>query len=438
MSASGSHSVAQHSTFRDAQIRRARNAAEAAEAAATAAEEEARAAAVAAGIPLPSSTGNSQQYHPQIFAGPGGVLRNREMSAHGLPPRQYPVMDHEKMRDRCAEVPFSWKRVGRWRTGGAALSQFNTSERAKEVRCGRMFQRYVDKSAPVARRLLAIVLDPETVRKHDLNVIMQASSPAQDVGGNAVVEQNGWLDSKHKEAILEKSSMGGVGMAANGYHDVSKVNGKAVHVEFEANRYERAPERTGESPAKRARRASHFDNSSKDSVLPKQVMANARRENAPTTNSKKRDENSKQNRYPSKRAIHRLQMLLKEHNIDHTFLRGLVNSTSNTDAKKANAQAEKDYRDEVSSRSVDVDRILSLNHSTLMNVLRLRALRENADEADHEDLEDRERESAEELAKGLSMAVGTVAPRHVTHPVDVAECTIAMVHSIQSQEEKTE
>lgn len=438
ISASASHSVAQQSTFRDAQLRRARNAAETADAAATTAEGEARAAAAAAGIPPSPSAGNSQQCRSQIFAGPGGVLRDSEIFAQGLSPGQYPVMNHEKMRDRCAEVPFAWKRVGRWRTSGVALSQFNTSERAKEVRCGRMFQRYIDKSAPVARRLLAIVLDPETVRRHDLNLIAQATNPIQEANGNGIAEQNGWTDSKHKEVILEKSSTDGVGtVAANGYHDVSMVNGRAEHMEFEAARYERVPERTSEGPAKRARRSYHFDSKSKDSVSPQQLLTNTEKETAPA-NSKRRDENSKQNRYPSKRAVHRLQMLLKEHNIDHTFLRGLVNSTSSADAKKANAQVDKDYREGTGSHSVNLDRLLNSNHSTLMNVLRLRALRENADEADHEDLEDWERESAEELAKGLSVAVSMVAPRHVTHPVDVAECTIAMVQSIQSQEERIE
>lgn len=438
MSASASHSAAQHSSFRDSQIRRARNAAEAAEAAASAAEVEARAAAIAAGIPPLSSTDGLQQHPPQIFAGPGGLLRDADVCTQGLPPRQYPVLNHDKMKDRCAEVPFAWRRVGRWRTGGATLSQFNTCERAKEVRCGRMYQKYVDKSAPVARRLLAIVLDPESVRQHDLNLLLQAGGRVQESVGNKVPEQNGWIGPKHKEATLEKNNIDGVEtMTANGYHDMDKINGKTEHTEIESGGNEHSQERTGESPAKRARRGSHFDIKNRDSVPSKQVTTNTGKETAPS-NSKKRDENSKQNRYPSKRAIHRLQMLLKEHNIDHTFLRGLVNSTSNIDSKKANAQGELGNANEVRSRYVDLERLLSSNHSTLMNVLRLRALRENADEADHEDLEDREREGAEELSKGVSMAVSVVAPKHVTHAVDVAECTIAMAQSIQSHEEKKE
>lgn len=72
-------------------------------------------------------------------------------------------------------------------------------------------------------------------------------------------------------------------------------------------------------------------------------------------------------------------MLLKKYDIDHTFLRVLMNSTSTIDSKKPGALSGLGSATEVRSCDVDVQRLLSLNHLTLMRVLLVRAFTGVAD-----------------------------------------------------------
>lgn len=424
-SASASASAAQQPTFRDAQIRRASAASDAAVAAAAAAAEEARAAAIAAGIPPNASSSPSQ-----LFSGPGGVLRKKASRVDALSARDFPTMNHRKTRDRCAEIPIAWRRIGRWHTRGATQSKFNTRERARDVHYGRMFQRYVQKSAPLARRLLATVLDAEAVRQHDLDVIALATGSKQQNGINIVFEKNGMLS-------CTPSNTGAVSMELqNGYRDDLHVNGVCDPMDLDEDGSKLTPDKPEEGTTKRPRRnsptqvnegAGDVAGSPGEQFVHKLLGPGGISE----TYLKGNDNVAQQTCSPSKKEISRLQTMLKDHAIDPSFLGGLLSSLPSSETRKTNVQAEGRQSGDPGSPGEALERLLNANHAVIMNVLRLRALRESADEADCEDLEDREREYVEGLAKGMSLVVKKLPPRVVVHSADAAETAIAMSQSMQ-------
>lgn len=424
-SASASASAAQQPTFRDAQIRRASAASDAAVAASAAAAEEARAAAIAAGVPPNASSSPSQ-----IFSGPGGVLRKDAPRVDALSAREFPTMNHRITRDRCSEIPIAWRRIGRWHTRGATLSKFNTRERARDVRYGLLLQRYVQKSAPLARRLLATVLDAEAVRQHDLDAIALATSLKQQNGG-VVFEKNGLLNCTPRDT-------GTVPMEVqNGFHGDLHVNGICDPMDLDEDGSELTPDKAEEGRTKRPRRrnsptqvnegAGDVAGSPGEQFVNKLLGPGGISE----TYWKGNENIAKQTCSPSKKEISRLQTLLKEHAIDPSFLGGLLSSLPSSETRKTNVQAEGRQSGDPGSPGEALERLLNANHAVMMNVLRLRALRESADEADCEDLEDREREYVETLAKGMSLVVKKLPPRVVVHPADAAETAIAMSQSMQ-------
>lgn len=426
-SASGSASAGLAPSYRAAQVRRAQAASEAAATAASEAEAEAKAAAIAAGI-APKLTSSTSQ----IFAGPSAILRSPDEEASRLAASRLQTLNPRKARYRCAEIPHAWKRIGRWHTRGATMSRFNSKERALDVRYGRIFQKYVHRSAPMARRILATVLDPEIVREYDQDILSQQPGHALPNGSPPGIEKNGRL--KH---IPREKSVKNKATSQNSRGNSPHMNGLSDPMDIDENgRIKERPDGmfdpitkyghvTGSPVGSNGGIATIERKSSKGDQVVNKVLSLGGTE----TRVLGRDETSKPNCLPSRRAVSRLQLLLKEHGIDPSFLGSLINGL-NGSAKSSPQTANADIGKTEGTGMDDIDHILDANHSTLMNVLRLRALREDADEAEREDLEDRERECMEGLAKGMAIAVKTVSPRFVIHPIDAAESAAALSQSI--------
>lgn len=421
-SASGSASGAQP-TFRDSQIRRARTAAEAAISAAAAAEEEARAAAKAAGV-APNISSDKQ-----IFSGPNDVLHKSSRDIYALRARQLKVANHRKMKNRCAEVPEAWRRIGRWHSRGVTMPKFASTERALNVRYGQMYQRYIHKSAPIARRLLATLLDEHVVSEHDLKTTRahNRSGPVLDrVLVNGSPNHNEFEKMDISPKVIKKNLSATI--PANGIYD---------SMDIDNGRVARKPSKPSQQAAKRARRRNSPTqvNGGADVPLnaPRPELNEKVEHHQDTEEMKWKDSGVIERRpHPGAKDISDLQLTLKENGIDPSFLSSLVRGAACTEKEVRRGQTEKDQcKGSEAARNDDMEYLLTTNHATMMNVLRLRALRESADEADCEDLEDRERELLERLAKDISSVIKKLPPNSVVHPADAADTAAAMALSTQ-------
>lgn len=418
-SISASTSAANLHTFRDVQLRRARAHHDAAVTAAATASLDAKQAAKAAGLPT-----EPPSYTHQLYRGPSNILGKRPLTDNiNLSPRKHRIISNPNLKDSVAEVPLAWRRVGRWHSRGLHNAMFLTHDRAEDVRIGREYQSFVDRSAPVARRILATILDPNVVRDHDLAEIvrykmkLEAQSPADDLAMNGIATPNGKrpdsringkLDSMEvdsgdkstsardkKSSVVDpkhsKRSRGGADpSAANGqlYSHTEKQYGEELKGVVGGNRFVKFPGQRVDQLAQSSRNAPH------------------------------------------KNSIYRLRALLKAKNMDPAFINRIMARDIDSDGQRDGVISEAD----IQTHRKNLTHLLSLNHATMMNVLRLRALRECSDQAMHETLEDRERESVERLAEGMALAVRSLPPRHVIHPHDATETALAMAKSITDKE----
>lgn len=429
-SGSASASAPHSSTVRNTQLRKARVAAETAEEKAKAAEVVAKRDAQEAGIPPPVDESVQQ---PQIFAGPRSVLANGSTGTkRWLEPREFPILQNANKKDRCAQVPLAWRRVGRSYGRGGAVSKFNTEERKLEVRLGRRYERFVDKNAPIARRLLATLLDPEAVRRHDLDTIANGLKAEHEkrIAKYSSNDVDNERAEDHPQRGRVQNGMKRRPELINGHSPMANGISKRERITLENGVMCTKSPQLEERPKKRQRRMSG-DGKTK---TPGEKFVADLIEQAASTNSERLAQgregidNGKTAKYPSKRAIYKLQGLLKERNMEWSFIRGLVKSTAYADPKYVN---EKEQREEEARvRAEDLQRLLNANQNMMLNLQRLRSLRENAEEADREDLEDVERECAEQLARGVALATQKVAPKHVVHGMDLAECTVGMSQSV--------
>lgn len=423
-SASGSASGAQP-TFRDSQIRRARTAMEAAIAAAASAEEEMRNAAKSAGVTPQVSLDK------HLFSGPSDIFHKSNRNIRALGPRQLKVVNHRKMDLRCAEVPEAWRRIGRWHSRGLAVSKFGTAERAMNVRFGRMYKRYIRKSAPAARRLLATVLDEHVVCEYD-RAITKTEDGTDSINDRVLVGEDANHDFESQKMDCSPKAVRRdflVTIPANGTCDSMDIdNGKIGRKHTKTTQHNAKRERSRNSPSKANRVEGAPANSSK-------LQVNGIPDSQPTTDRTNREMPGSIECRPhvESRSISDLQMTLEQNGIDATFLNGLVHSATSTKKQFATAQSGPE-RPQMKNhaRDDDFEYLLFTNHATMMNVMRLRALRESANEADCEDLEDRERELLERLAQDMSFVVKKLPPNSVVNPADAAETAVAMALSTQA------
>lgn len=427
-SASASASAGQVS-FRDVHLRRARANYDAAVTAAAGAAVEAKEAAKAAGFPISPPPSNKE-----IFSGPNGILRNvSDAPPVDVPPQKYPIMSNPSVRDSCCEIPIAWRRIGRWHSRGVTQSKFLSRERSRDVRMGRRYQRYVQKSAPFARRLLATILDAEVVQEHDLKVL--ASS--QNANGCAMAE--GIV--KRRQYQMMKNSTSGGGNEMNGIMTDGKANGVHDGMEIVGGVTNNT--------------LSHVDDHSKPNKRPRGksevVLPNGNCKNQNYTETAfgeylkdflgvERFSKLKGHRIddiaescrqaPQKNSIYRLRSLAKAKGIEPASVSDLLMDVPDKAQPCNDSQDIHPYLDEESrSNSRNMNHLLNCNYETMMNILRLRALRENADACRKENLEDKEREYVERLAEGMSRAVQCLPPHYVVHAVDAAESAAAITRS---------
>lgn len=405
-SASGSASAGVLSSFRENQLRRAQAASDAAAAAAAIAEEESRAAAIAAGITPGSPTGSN------IFAGPQSLWRSKTKDANRLSSQNVKHLHRQRGANRSAEIPYAWRRIGRWHTPGATFSRLNSKDRAFDVRYGQKYENYVKRSAPVARRILAAILDAQVVSEHDQNVLPQQEALHRRPNGVHSVGENGRLSLSENEPMAKRRKI------VNGKNGIQRPKDQdEMDIDTDGSTQpspERGISRTGKGESEAAVHGQYNND----------------------VDGSDQGCSSKQNCPTSKKSISQLQSLLKEHKIDDSFLKDLVAGQMASEKEKPETKSKGSEAPELMSGVDSLSGLLSANHSMMMNVLRLRALREGADEAECEDLEDRERECVEGLAMGMSLAVRDVAPNLLVHSLDAAESSAAFCESIQPPPQK--
>lgn len=422
-------------------LRRARADYEAAVEAVTVARTEVAQTARKAGVAIPpepsastsapTTTTDSVAHAPktkskveQLFNGPAGLLqaqpdgRSIAQNAH-----RFTIAHNECVRDRCARVPQAWRRIGRWHSSGAPAPPFLSEERARDVRCGRQWTRWVERTAPVARRLLASVLDPSVVQNHDTAVVEAASSSAP-MGENAAQQVKGGHINGLSEGVNMKMETG--------------IPDSHIRVKD-------SPISTGGRKRSRTRRADEQSNTNDDpdSFLVELLGTERARKVARTTHTERRQE-APTATTPGKTAIGRTRALLKAKGIDTSFLNALVADSgtvherhgSGGEVTRERTQASATDGRGVSSETdamyqANLKSLLNANYGAMMNALRLRALRDTVNEAEREEVEDRERECVESVAKGVALAVSQLPPRLLVHPVDAAESALAMCNATQ-------
>ncbi|PXF44824.1 Bromodomain and PHD finger-containing protein 3 [Gracilariopsis chorda] len=413
-------SVAHAASFRDVHLRRARANYDAAVTAAAAAIHEARQAAQAAGLPdaPPPAEG-------QIFKGPNNEFQdNAPAHAAASSAIHTQLFRSQRLRESCSQIPLAWRRIGRWHSRGATQSAFLTTERARDVRYGLKYEQFVRDSAPMARRLLASILDPQVVRQHDLAQMEKLSK--QTTGSSSRVEHT-----------LKKSG----NLTPNGVHSDGKKNGvtDAMDVDKPAKAsYDKLP-KSKKRPRSSTELAtangvhmnatsSAFGEQLKDLIEPKRFKH---------VSPKRVDELSQASLHvPPKQSIYRVRSLLRSKGIDPKFVSAIM--TDDAESYCADAQNNVAQDGVAASQQRKMEQLLNSNYAIMMNVLRLRALREGAAETMQESIEDKERDSVEMLANGLSLAVRSVPPRFVVHPADAAESALCMAQSINERQERVE
>ncbi|KAI0563603.1 Bromodomain containing protein [Gracilaria domingensis] len=413
---------AAHASSRDVHLRRARVSYDAAVTAAIAAIHEARQAAQLAGLPdAPPST------EEPIFNGPNNELRDASPAQYGASfVRKFPLLHSQRIRDSISQIPLAWRRIGRWHSRGATQPSLLTEDRVRNVRYGLQYERFVTESAPMARRLLACVLDAEVVQQHDVALMEKVSPVANGVSHGG-------------EQALKKLSSAAT---ANDVHGDGKKNGvtDAMDVDKEESRTRSNGENRTPKSRKRPRAnneltrangayTNHNDGGFRDQL--RELIGHKRLKQV----SAQRVEELSQSclSVPPKQSIYRVRSLLRAKRIDPKFVSSLM--TDDPESYSAEPQNNGAQDGGVSaSHHRKVELLLNNNYETMMNVLRLRALRENCAESMVESVEDKERDSVERLADGLCLAVRSVPPRMLVHPADAAESLLCMARTINSQQ----
>lgn len=409
-SASASALAARQNSVSDIHIRRAQAAYDAAKITADNVFAEVKEASKAAGIPF-----SPQDHSREIFRGPQGL------------PGEPSLFSNQLQRDSCAQIPYHWRQLGRWHVRGRVHPKFLTKERARNVQFGRRYNNFIHKSGPVARRLLAIVLDPQIVQKHDQqrNFSIDNDSTGKASNDNAYFSLRQHYDTKPNGTLKPQLKNEG-----HDHEDSDKMDFDTLPLSSKA--LENSPERVNSS-----RNCREFDlpngmgnSTPSNEDLLRDILGSDGYEKV----MKPRKSPSPTSGSTSRNSIYRLRSLLRSNGVDPSFVTGLLHDSNDNNFSKDPLPNISDYKQTIDENGrpheENLKRLLQANHSTMMNVLRLRALREQAHFSVQEDLEDREREYMDILAKGMTLAIRNVPPRFVAHPVDVAEAAQSLCRTV--------
>lgn len=431
ITASASASAGNLTPFRDVHLRRARANYDAAVTAAATSAAEVRDAAKHAALPISLEPPETNE----IFAGPGNCFRTDPETPVRAAVERFPIMHSKQVKDSCREIPIAWRRIGRWHPRGATQSRFLSNHRMRDIQFGRQYQKFVHKSAPVARRLLATVLDPSAVRGFDLRAIALKRRTSK-------LEPHKLLHCNQEKAHLTVGDPIGRDVA-NGKVENGPKNGLRDPMDLDGESDDSTTGLAGMKLATPNKRPRHswvagvpngncFSHNTTAGAFAADLREWLGSEQFNKISPPRIDDfgHSAQSP-PQKNAVNKLRSLLRGKGIDSAFIDDLMTE-----------DAEKDHRSpalrdkvilvggEDESHRRNLTHVLTSNHSAMMNVLRLRALRECADEATRENLEDRERECVEQLTVGMSIAVRSLPPRYVVHPIDVTEAALALSRTI--------
>lgn len=433
---SGGVSTAGMAGARHERLRRARAEYDAAVSAVKDAKTEVAQAAGKAGIPVPLDATveavDSAQTPPnanaplEIFDGPSAILRKSPKGiAVAKDAHLFTLANNDRVRDRCAAVPSTWRRIGRWHAPGSTVSPFLSEERARNVRYGRQWERTVERSGTIARRLLASVLDPYAVQEYDTvhaGVAISTASQEASVSGDFIT--NGAVSMNEMRRYNGMEARSHAEAQAVTHHD---LKGCARSNENAAAKAGLKRPRLLSTDSTQNREANAIGDDGVTFLA--DILGTERARKAMRTSPVQFDISKAEAAPPSKAAVGRLRTLLKSKGMDPTFVSALVTQDDNC-LNGNNDSAVDDIRD-VALRDEKLNNLLHVNYETMMNALRLRALRDSVNEAEREEVEDRERECAEIVAKGVALAVKQLPPKFMIHPLDAAATASQLCNAIQ-------
>lgn len=324
-------------------------------------------------------------------------------------PGKFPFMTNEHMKLQCSQIPLAWRRIGRWHPPGSTFTPMLSVERARDVYYGRKFESYVRKSAPIARRLLATVLDPDVVEAHDNELLAKAklshgSSCVSDANGrngrmNGIHNDNLNTANLDAESHVQSGSPMGSRKRPRGKGN-EKWNGSTEVIREDSDVGWFLTETVG---IERVRKSARANEPSPEFLE--------------TT--------------PNKQALSKMRSLLKSKGIDGSFVNELLTYEDSKGLLQSGTSTNEHSTEESDHLTNDeLRRLLNANYEAILNGLRLRALRDSVNEAEREEVEDRERECAETAAKGVALAVKQLPPRYLVHPIDAAECAKALCSTV--------
>ncbi len=473
----------------------------------------------------------------QIFAGPYQLLR-RFPNAPGA--AAFPYVRGTVLQQRLQPFPPAWEALGRWHRLHQQQSNFMSEERDIEMYYARRYQDYVTKAAPVARRLLATILDPFAVLEHDAAIANKTfptsnltagpadripnSTPGVDENTDAALREvvdiengNGKTEPELTSSPKKRPRHGyfqGLNGGLKGPGGLSTpVLKKSASVEcqpvkplspgavqdlremlkahkiddsfltsilkssnsFNSNgngpsltacvaRVEKQPDSDSIAPmdvdmkssSPRKQAGNEADGTEKSAFLASSgnhATSLKQRRNVPTENGGSVQPSDTAN------AQEGLQGIEQESGSDDESDSASDDSGNSEDGsgdgsddgsddgsgesshggsdEEDNSDAEEEVEEQSQWSDADLSELLSMNHATLLNIMRIRALKESATGAARKDLNAREEKYAAALRDGVALAAAKVPPNLLIPQEKAAELALeAARQSIQRRDRK--
>lgn len=347
------------------------------------------------------TAGSATTSHPSASTPAPDTVTLRRADA---PPRRRP----RKLREATSEEIF----VGRprWSEDSAGLE--TPPQKRRKAIFERSFDAFVHASAPTARRLLATLLDPELVMRSDRDAMLRASE-------NVSAATNGAPCIAHDPNLKGTATEDGTQTADVRVSDEPFVNANGT-LSVDEVKPKGKKENEVEEPDTDASMMSPSTLNATSDPIPQETKAEPEelpKPNQTWTPAPVQTDALSPVPIPvvSEGEKRQVAQLLKAHNIDASFL-DQIQECPDGGTRQTDQPVPTDPGSATASRA---RRLLSFNHSVLMNIRRDRAESEIANPARQEFLRKRDREYIGHLTHGIVNVLSSVRPDSVVDPLDV-------------------
>lgn len=293
-----------------------------------------------------------------------------------------------------------------------------------DERRGRLQRDFVSASAPLARRLLASLLDPLAVLRHDAEKKAISGSGSVSTATLAGMKSEEMIDDSDTH-MEEREGVLSTGSVAKG-SDTPKVKTEARNSDPIT-----APDGANEAVPEAKMTAVHLE----DGIIPGKPV-----------------------RPPSAEELSELQKLLTSHGVDSSFLELMSAPVAAATAEQkplpgraspsvseagciANPSTASASQQAKRHNFLDVEALHSTlddNHAALMEARRLRAAAETAKGPEKAALLAKEKQAAAAMRKGLAEVVSRLSPRDVVSSMDAARVGIMLAGTVLNGKKGTD